>query len=503
MTAAGKNRPFILAIDQGTTSTRTVAFDLQGKAVASAQFPFKQYYPKDGWVEHDALEIWQTTLESFKAVLDEIGGPGEVATIGITNQRETTVLWDRNTGAPITKAIVWQDRRGAAACRAMNNAGYSETVQARTGLLPDSYFSATKLQWMLQSDESIRSRAERGELAFGTIDTFLLWHLSAGAVHATDATNASRTMLFNIHAQSWDQDLLDYFDIPNAVLPRVYDTAHTYGETAKSLFGTHIPITALVGDQQGALAGQACVQPGMAKATFGTGAFVLLNTGDTPPKSENKLLTTVGYRLAGQTTYAIEGSVFNAGTIVQWLRDEAGFIENSASSEAIAQKAKSNSVVFVPAFTGLGAPYWDPAARGAILGLTRDTTKADIVRAGLQAVCFQTQDLIGAMTADTKKSLEILRVDGGMAANDWLIQNLANMIDVPIERPAYLETTVQGAALMAGLGAGIFADTDMFSQLRAVDRLFEPTGTDDWREHERAKWNRAVASVQVHANGKD
>lgn len=488
---------FLLAIDQGTTSTRTVAFDINGAAVASAQLPFRQIYPRDGWVEHDANEIWQTTLTSLTKVLSETGGVGSVAAIGITNQRETTVLWDRKNGKPVGNAIVWQDRRGAAACHALNDSGYGKIVQERTGLVPDSYFSATKLQWLLQSDRDICARAKRGELAFGTIDSFLLWHLTGGQVHATDATNASRTMLFNIHTQTWDQELLDHFDIPELVLPDVRDTADDYGETAADLLGRNIPITALVGDQQSALAGQMCFSPGMAKATFGTGAFVLLNTGATAATSNNRLLTTIGCRLQGETTYAVEGSVFNAGTVVQWLRDEAGFFTDSAESETLARGSKQGAVTFVPAFTGLGAPYWDPQARGAIFGMTRDTTKADIVRAGLEAVCFQTNDLLDAMISDTGKPLDILRVDGGMAANDWMLQTLANVIQIPVERPTYLETTAQGAALFAGLGAHLFASPKDLLHLRSVDHIFEPKASIDWRETELTRWKKAIAGVQI------
>lgn len=500
MRPASHNGPFLLSIDQGTTSTRTIAFDLEGTAVASAQFSFKQIYPKDGWVEHDALEIWQTTLDSLNSVLSQIGGAAHAAAIGITNQRETTVLWERASGKPLTNAIVWQDRRGATACKALVKAGYGEVIQTKTGLIPDSYFSATKLQWMLASDPSILKRAQRGELAFGTIDSFLLWHLTAGAVHATDATNASRTMLFNIHTQNWDQDLLDLFDIPSAVLPEVNDSASVYGETATGLFEANIPIAALIGDQQSALAGQACFSPGMAKATFGTGAFVLLNTGTAAPQSRNRLLTTIACRLNGTASYAIEGSVFNAGTVVQWLRDEAGFISNSAESETAALDAKPNSVVFVPAFTGLGAPYWDPAARGAILGMARDTSREDIVRAALESVCFQTNDLLEAMSSDTGTPLNMLRVDGGVAANNWMLQTLADVIGLPVERPSYLETTAQGAALVAGLGVGLYTNTRDLAELRSIDRIFEPNTSIDKREGAQARWKKAIASVQAYSN---
>lgn len=497
MSVERSKEPVLLAIDQGTTSTRVVAFNVTGAAIASAQFPFKQIYPRDGWVEHDANEIWQTTTDCLARVLSDIGGTRHVAAIGITNQRETSVLWDRQSGQPVGNAIVWQDRRGAAACKAINESEYGKVFQERTGLVPDSYFSATKLQWLLQSDEEIYAKAKRGELAFGTIDSFLLWRLSGGKVHATDPTNASRTMLFNIHSQSWDQDLLDYFDIPSAVLPEVLDTADSYGRTSIDLLGTDIPITALIGDQQGALSGQACFSLGMAKATFGTGAFVLVNAGDAAPVSHNRLLSTVGYRLQGQTTYALEGSVFNAGTVVQWLRDEAKFIANSDESEALAQDSKRSSVTFVPAFTGLGAPHWDPHARGAIFGITRDTNQSDIVRAGLEAVCFQTGELLDAMVSDTGNTLDVLRVDGGMAANDWMLQMLADIIQTPVERPTYLETTVQGAAFMAGLGVGVFAGVDDLVPIRTVERVFEPKVTRDSSDTMKERWQRAVKSVQL------
>lgn len=493
--------PLLLAIDQGTTSTRAVAFNLKGAAVSSAQLPFQQIYPRDGWVEHDATEILRTTLASIKQVLSEIGRANRVLAIGITNQRETTVLWDRKTGEPVGNAIVWQDRRGAAVCKELDESGYSTVIQERTGLIPDSYFSATKLQWLLSSSKDTHAKAKRGELAFGTIDSFLLWHLTGGTVHATDATNASRTMLFNIHTQTWDQDLLDRFDIPAAVLPEVRDTADTFGETSADLFGIRIPITALVGDQQSALAGQVCFWPGMAKATFGTGAFVLMHTGETAPASRNRLLTTVGCRLQGAPSYALEGSVFNAGTVVQWLRDKAGFFADSDESENMAKNSKPSSLVtFVPAFTGLGAPHWDPAARGAIFGLTRDTTRAEIVRAALQSVCFQTHDLITAMVADTDKPLDILRVDGGMATNDWMLQTLADTIRIPVERPAYLETTAQGAAFLAGLGNKLFDSPEDLNQMRSVDRIFEPKASLDWRDVALRRWNAAVESVQLYAD---
>jgi glycerol kinase len=495
MTSEIESGPFLIAIDQGTTSTRAVAFNLIGSDVATAQLTFDQIYPQNGWVEHDAKKIWQTTLMCLQSVLSSVGGADQVAAVGITNQRETTVVWDRQTGEPVYNAIVWQDRRGAEACRTLIESGYGQSIQERTGLIPDSYFSATKLRWILDSDRDIQRKAERGNLAFGTIDSFLLWHLTGGTIHATDATNASRTMLFNIHTQSWDEDLLTLFNIPPEMLPEVRDTVNPFGYTDPSLFGGKIPITAIIGDQQGALVGQTCFAPGTAKCTFGTGAFVLVNTGGIAPVSQNKLLTTVGYRLAGETTYASEGSVFNAGTVVQWMRDEAGFIKTAADSEALARTAKESTVTFVPAFTGLGAPHWDPSARGAILGITRDTTPADIVRAGLEAVCFQTKELLDAMTADTGQTLDVLKVDGGMTANDWFLQTLADLTGLPVDRPIHLESSARGAALLAGLGAGVFQTLDDLSQIRAQERLFEPQQTADWREALSQKWQNAVARV--------
>ena len=491
------NGPYIVAIDQGTTSTRAVAFSIDGVPMATAQEPFGQIYPQDGWVEHDAEEIWQTVQRTTSAVIEQVGGASQVSAIGITNQRETTVLWDRQTGQPVANAIVWQDRRGAAECKAIIEEGMSTVVQEKTGLIPDSYFSATKIKWILDSQPGLRSKAEKGALAFGTMDTFLLWRLTGGSIHATDATNASRTMLFNIHHQKWDDFLLDRLDVPSSVLPDVHDTAGTYGKTDPFLFGCAIPITALVGDQQGALAGQNCSVPGLAKSTFGTGAFVLLNTGDRAPVSNHGLLTTVAFRFAGKTTYAFEGSVFNAGTVVQWMRDEMNLFTDASDSESMAEAAGDTDVVFVPAFTGLGAPHWDPDARGAILGLTRDSSRHDVVRAGLEAVCFQILELLECMASDTGQHLETLRVDGGMVANNWMLQTLANITGLPVERPQYLETTVQGAAFLAGLGHGIYNSFDDFARVRKIDRLFEPNASQDWRESRHAIWQAAVDTVKA------
>ena len=496
MTVSENSGSYILSIDQGTTSSRAVVFGLDGVPVEVSQQTFEQHYPRDGWVEHDAEEIWQSVLKTTNTVLNEVGGAETIAAIGITNQRETTVVWDRSTGAPVYNAIVWQDRRGAEVCRTLTETGFDKLIRDRTGLIPDSYFSATKVQWILDNDKEVRSRAENGDLAFGTIDSYLLWKLTGGAVHATDSTNASRTMVFDIHRHQWDQQLLDHFGIPLSLLPDVRNTAGEFGRTDTELFGAAIPITALVGDQQSALAGQNCLSEGMAKCTFGTGAFVLLNAGSKAPTSASRLLTTIAYRLDNTTTYALEGSVFNAGTVVQWLRDDLSLMDHAAESESMAQSADDSDVVFVPAFTGLGAPHWDPHARGAIFGLTRDTSRADIVRAGLEAVCFQVLDLLDCMTSDTGQTLDIMRVDGGMAANAWMLQTLADFTGVPVERPQNLETTVQGAALLAGLGHGLYASVDEMARARQTDRVFEPGTSQDWRERQRARWHDAVGRVR-------
>ena len=471
--------PRILAIDQGTTSTRAVMFDAAGRALASSQKPLRQIYPADGWVEHDPEEIWTAAVAVCRDVIAQTGGAEGVAAIGITNQRETTVVWDQKTGKPVMNAIVWQDRRGAPLCDALRAAGHSEAIQKKTGLLIDSYFSASKLRWIFDAMPDVRAAAMRGELAFGTIDTFLLWRLTGGRVHATDATNASRTMLYDIHAGRWDGGLLDLFGVPPSVLPDVRDTAGDFGMSEAAVLGRAIPITALVGDQQGALVGQACFSPGMVKSTYGTGCFVLVNTGARALVSRNRLLTTIAYRLKGETTYALEGSIFNAGTVIQWLRDNAKMIGNAAESERLAVALDGDAggtgapegtgrVYFVPAFTGLGAPHWNPDARGAILGLTRDSGIGHIVRAGLESVCYQTQDLLAALRQDGIAAPPALRVDGGMTANNWLLQFLADMTQIPVERPAYGETTVLGAAFLAGLGQGLYASLD---EIKAAWRL--------------------------------
>ncbi len=448
---------YILAIDQGTTSSRAILFDLQGQVVALAQQAFKQHFPADGWVEHDAEEIWQSCLSCVREVLTKVSfGADQILSLGITNQRETTVLWDRATGEPVCPAIVWQDRRTAEQCRELQATGYETLISQRTGLLADPYFCATKLQWMLDNVPGARERAEKGELAFGTVDSFLLWRLTGGAIHATDASNASRTLLFDIHRQCWDEELLQLFRIPRKLLPEVKDSADDYGRTLPELFGGEIRIGALIGDQQAALVGQACFEPGMAKSTYGTGCFLMLNSGHEPLQSDHRLLTTVAYRINGEVCYALEGSIFIAGAAIQWLRDGLHLIERASQSEQLAQQTdEAHGVYLVPAFTGLGAPYWDPDARGALFGLTRDTGIAELVTAGLEAVCYQSCDLLQAMKGDGLRPQQ-LKVDGGMAANNWLLQRLADLSGCEVLRPQVIETTAWGGCITGGVaGRGI------------------------------------------------
>jgi glycerol kinase len=493
----------ILAIDQGTTSTRAVMFDAGLTPLATAQVPLPQIYPRDGWVEHDPEEIWRATLQVCREVIAATGGAAGVAAIGITNQRETSVIWNRATGRPIANAIVWQDRRGAPLCDDLRARGEEPRIQTITGLLADSYFSATKVAWLLDNVPGARAAAAAGELAFGTIDTFLLWRLTGGRSHATDATNASRTMLYDIHRGAWDEGLLRLFTVPAAILPQVKDTADDFGATDPALFGAAIPVRALIGDQQAALVGQAGFREGTIKSTYGTGCFVLINTGATALASRHRLLTTIAYRLNGKITYALEGSVFNAGTAVQWLRDQLKLFGTAADSEAMARAAAGSArPFFVPAFTGIGAPHWDPDARGAILGLTRDTTAAQIVRAALEGVCLQTQDLLATFTADGVRAPGVLRVDGGMSANTWMMQFLADISGLVVERPAYPETTVLGAAVMAGLGAGIFrSPAEVESVWRAEFRAV-PAMSAAERSGILAGWADAVRRVRGPIPGK-
>ena len=489
----------ILALDQGTTSSRAMLFDRQGGPTATAQRELPQHFPQSGWVEHDPEDVWRDTVRVAQQALAEGGlAAQDVAAIGITNQRETTVLWDRATGEAIHKAIVWQDRRTAAMCDRLRGEGHEPMVKDKTGLLLDSYFSATKIAWLLENVSGAREKAARGELAFGTIDSFLLWRLTGGKVHATDATNAARTMLYDIKRQTWDDDLLKLFGIPAAILPEVRDNDADFGATPAEMFGAPIPILGMAGDQQAATVGQACFAPGMVKSTYGTGCFALLNTGGQPVDSKNRLLTTIAYRLSGTTTYALEGSIFIAGAAVQWLRDGLKIIASAAETEALAKAADptQTGVYLVPAFTGLGAPYWDGHARGALFGLTRATGPAEIVRATLEAVCYQTRDLLEAMRADGAAELETLRVDGGMVANDWMLQMLADVLGVAVERPKVSETTALGAACLAGLSSGFFGGLDDVSNMWQSAGRFEPNMTADERENRYAGWLDAVRRVR-------
>ena len=484
----------VLAIDQGTTSTRAVLFDAAGRPVATAQRELTQHYPRLGWVEHDPEEIWQTVLTSVRDAVAEGGIPlSRIAAIGITNQRETAVLWDRSSWQPIHPAIVWQDRRTADRCAELKADGVEAQVTALTGLLLDPYFSATKVAWILDHVAGARKRAERGELAFGTIDSFLLWRLTGGAVHATDATNAGRTMLFDIRAQSWDAELCRLFDVPEPVLPEVRDNSCIFGMTQPDLFGAAIPIAGMAGDQQAALFGQGCLKPGMVKATYGTGCFMLLNTGTQAVESHNRLLTTPAYRLDGEMTYALEGSIFVAGAAVKWLRDGLGVIADARETDSMATKvANSHGVYMVPAFVGMGAPYWDPDARGAIYGLTLDATGAHLARAALESVAYQTFDLAQAMAADGGDKAAAIRIDGGMAANDWLCQFLADMLEVPVQRPANIETTALGAAFHAGLAAGLWPSLDALPDFSTSADKFQPRMAATDRQRLLEGWRSAV-----------
>ena len=490
----------ILAIDQGTTSSRALLFDASGRHLATGQQAFRQYFPANGWVEHDAGEIWQTTLDSCRQAMAAAGiNARDIACIGITNQRETTIVWDRNTGEPVYRAIVWQDRRTSDYCNALasKDRGVIQRIQHRTGLLLDPYFSATKLHWILHQVPGVRARAEAGELAFGTVDSYLLWRLTGGSSHATDATNASRTMLFNIRRQQWDQELLTLFDIPARLLPEVKDCAADFGHSDPALLGGSIPITGMIGDQQAAACGQGCFSAGMAKSTYGTGGFLLLNTGAQIVQSQHRLLTTVACRLNGQTRYAIEGSIFMAGATMQWLRDGLQLIADAAESEALAAQTRDDLTVYlVPAFTGLGAPWWDPDARAALFGMTRDTGIKEVVTAALLAVCYQTRDLMEAIAADGA-GLQTLRVDGGMVANNYLLQQLANLLDVPVHRPVITETTALGAAFMAGLQQGIFRSVDEIAARWQLERTFAPQQNSSWRTRQYRGWLDAVKRTRV------
>jgi glycerol kinase len=490
-------KQYLLAIDQGTSSSRTVIFDNTATVIASAQQEFPQEYPNPGWVEHDPEEIWGSVLSVSKKALNDSGAsPDDISAIGITNQRETTLVWNRESGECIHRAIVWQDRRTSDYCREMQDKGAEETIIAKTGLRLDPYFSATKLAWILDNVPNTRQMAMDGKLAFGTVDCFLLWRLTGGRVHATDATNASRTMLFNIHTQEWDDELLELFNIPGSLLPEVRDSACDFGETDAAILGAAIPVCGIAGDQQAALIGQAGFETGVTKSTYGTGCFVMANTGDKALQSNNKLLTTVAFRLGGKVTYGIEGSIFVAGSAMQWLRDQLKVIESAGASAGIAETTGIiENVHVVPAFAGLGAPYWDPDARGAILGLSRDSGINEIVTATLQAVAYQTKDLINAMSDDGIQP-NIIRVDGGMVANNWFLQFLSDILNLTVERPQNVESTVLGAAYLAGLTSGVFASTDEVQKLWQREALFEPSMPGDLRDRLYQGWLDAVSRVR-------
>lgn len=489
----------ILVVDQGTTSTRGIVFDAAIQPVAAAQQEFAQIYPRPGWVEHDPEEIWRSVLATARQALANVDlTAADIAALGITNQRETVVVWDRRTGLAIHNAIVWQDRRTAEVCERLQAEGYGDLIASRTGLLLDPYFSATKIAWLLDSVDGARAAAEGEHLAFGTVDSFLLWRLTDGAVHATDATNASRTLLFDIHRGEWDDDLLALFDIPRAMLPDVRDTAGSFGETTPEQFGAPIAIRGIAGDQQAALIGQACFRPGMVKSTYGTGCFALLNTGRQAVASSHRLVTTIAYQFGGQRTYALEGSIFVAGAAVQWLRDGVGLIASADETGALAAAADpAQDVYMVPAFVGLGAPHWDSEARALLTGMTRGTTRKELARAVLECVGYQTRDLLDAMQADLgaawSEARTVIRVDGGMSASDWTMQFLADMLAAPVDRPTWLETTALGAAYLAGMAAGMYPDPETFAATWAGERRFEPTMPAAERQRKYRGWQDAMA----------
>ena len=485
---------YLLAIDQGTTSTRAIIFNEKGLPLSTSQQELTQYFPQEGWVEHNPEQIWQHTVEMCRNVIQQLSLTSDkIAGIGITNQRETTIIWHRKTGKPIYSAIVWQDRRTAEFCGELVAKGCENIIHKKTGLLIDPYFSASKIHWILKNVPEARQLAEQGQLAFGTIDSYLLWHLTGGKAHATDATNAARTLLFNIHTQQWDNELLDLFAIPSSLLPEVKDSSGCFGHTIPELFGTSLPIMAILGDQQAAMVGQACFNEGMAKSTYGTGCFMMMHTGHKVVDSKNKLLSTVAYRLNNKPSYALEGSIFVAGAAVQWLRDTVQLIHSASETENLAHTVPNTEGVYlVPAFTGLGAPYWDPLARGAILGLTRNSGVAHIVRAALESVCYQSRDLLTAMMQDGAPQLMELRVDGGMVVNDWLMQFLADMLGIPVQRPKVTETTALGAALFAGLALGFYNSLDDIAKLWQAQQQFSPQKDKQEAQKLYDGWLKAV-----------
>jgi len=504
----------ILAIDQGTTSSRAIVFRRDCTIAAVAQREFPQHFPRSGWVEHDPEDLWATVLATSRAAIAKAGLTAhDIAAIGIANQRETALVWDRATGRPIHNAIVWQDRRTAEMCRRLKDAGGEAQVTARTGLLLDPYFSASKIAWLVDHVPDARTKAERGELAFGTVDSFLLWRLTGGAVHATDATNASRTALYDIHANDWNDELCALFGVPRAMLPDVHDCTADYAVTAPELFGAAIPIRGIAGDQQAALIGQACFEPGMMKSTYGTGCFAILNTGSVAVKSRHRLLSTIAYRLGGETTYGLEGAIFIAGAAVQWLRDGLRVVPSAAATGTMAHAADpGQDVILVPAFVGLGAPHWDAEARGALFGLTRDTGPNELAHAALESVCFQTLDLLDAMRADCgdkdhgdngcgNLANTVLRVDGGMVASDWTMQRLADILGAPVDRPTILETTALGAAYLAGLQSGLYPEPRVFAARWALDRRFTAAMDDATRRRKIAAWKDAVGRTLSGRSG--
>lgn len=487
---------YIMAIDQGTSSSRAIIFNEQAEVCGVGQYEFEQYYPNNGWVEHDAEAIWQTVLKSGVSALQQAGlQASEIACIGITNQRETTVLWNKKTGEPVYHAIVWQDRRSTEHCERLLQDNLEALITDKTGLLIDPYFSATKIAWILENVPEAKTLAEQGNLAFGTIDSFILWRLTGG-IHKTEPSNASRTMLYNINSHAWDDELLKIFSIPKSLLPEVVDSNAHFGDCLAEHFGARIPITGILGDQQAATVGQACIHPGMVKSTYGTGCFALLNMGKTYQASSHRLLNTIAYQINGETIYGLEGSIFNAGTTIKWLRDSLGLIEHPRQAQTMAESLNNNGGIYmVPAFTGLGAPHWDANARGAILGLQRSTRKEHLVRAALEAVCYQTHDLLTCMPMGTHQRNAIIRVDGGMAANDWLMQFLADTLNLTVERPEIIETTAFGAAFMAGLGARVYASLEEIETLWHSQKKFSPDMDDALRQQNINGWQRALRRV--------
>ena len=485
---------YVMALDAGTTSNRCILFDKSGKIISIAQKEFTQYFPQPGWVEHDADEIWSTQLGVAVEAMSKVGASAEdIAAIGITNQRETAIVWDKKTGEPVCRAIVWQCRRTAAYCDQLKEQGYTDMIREKTGLIIDAYFSGTKIRWILDHVEGAREKAEKGELLFGTVETWLIWKLTKGRVHVTDYSNASRTMLFNINTLEWDQEILDLLQIPKAMLPEPMPSSCVYGHTDPSYFGGPIPIGGAAGDQQSALFGQVCFHPGAAKNTYGTGCFLLMNTGEKPVFSQNGLVTTIAWGLDGKVEYALEGSIFVAGAAIQWLRDEMRLIDSAADSEYMAGKVKdTNGCYVVPAFTGLGAPHWDPYARGTIVGITRGVNKYHIIRATLESLAYQVNDVLGAMEADSGISLTSLRVDGGASANDFLMQTQADIIGAPVKRPRCIETTALGAAYLAGLATGYWKSREEVKENWAIDQVFEPAIDEEERKQKIKGWNKAV-----------